>query len=99
MVAERAAMGDQLWNLNNRLESARIKEEELTKNIRLQGMNLRNLMVEKGQLEGINNDLRSQVAQTRNGRQVMNVSQDSKACICVKLQEIVSRLWAQTENY
>ena len=62
MVAERAAMGDQLWNLNNRLESARIKEEELSKNIRLQGVNLRNLMVEKGQLEGINNDLRSQVA-------------------------------------
>ena len=62
MVAERAAMGDQLWNLNNRLESARIKEEELRKNIRLQGMNLRNLKVEKGQLEGINNDLRSQVA-------------------------------------
>ena len=62
MVAERAAMGDQLWNLNNRLESARIKEEELSKNIRLQGVTLRNLMVEKGQLEGINNDLRSQVA-------------------------------------
>ena len=62
MVAERAAMGDQLWNLNNRLESARIKEEELSKNIRLQGMNLRKLMVEKGQVEGINNDLRSQVA-------------------------------------
>ena len=62
MVAERAAMGNQLWNLNNKLESARIKEEELSKSLRLQGMNLRNLMLEKGQLEGINNVLRAQVS-------------------------------------
>ena len=62
MVAERAAMGDQLWNLNNKLESSIIKEEELSKNLRLQGMNLRNLMLEKGQLEGINNGLRAQVS-------------------------------------
>ena len=55
-------MGDQLWNLNNKLESARIKEEELSKSLRLQGMNLRNLMLEKGQLEGINNVLRAQVS-------------------------------------
>ena len=62
MAAERAAMGNQLWNLNNKLESARIKEEELSKSLRLQGMNLRNLMLEKGQLEGINNGLRAQVS-------------------------------------
>ena len=62
MAAERAAMGNQLWNLNNKLESARIKEEELSKSLRLQGMNLRNLMLEKGQLEGINNVLRAQVS-------------------------------------
>ena len=42
-------MGDQLWNLNNRLESARIKEE-LSKHIRLQGMNLRNPWLKKDNL-------------------------------------------------
>lgn len=62
MVAERAAMGEQLWSLNNTLETARISEEQLTETLRSAQSTLRSLMVEKGQLESSNNNLRTRVS-------------------------------------
>ena len=61
IVAERAAMGDQLWGLNNDLESSHIKAEQLEKMIRTTRSKLRAIMVEKDQLKNQNNSFRSKV--------------------------------------
>ena len=61
IVAERAAMGDQLWALNNNLQSSHIKAEELNEKVSALNANLRAILVEKGQIENQNAALRSKV--------------------------------------
>ena len=51
MVAEREAMGDQLWSLNNNLENSRINTEQLNKKVKALSASLRAVWLRKIKLK------------------------------------------------
>ena len=85
VVAEREAMGDQLWALNNNLENSHIKTEQLSKKVKALSASLRAVMVEKDQIQNKNEVLRAEVVQLESIKEEQSLQHEAK------LRDISSR--------
>ena len=85
MVAEREAMGDQLWSLNNHLENSHIETEQLNKKVKALSASLRAIMVEKNQIQNKNEALRAEVVNLESTAEEQALQHEAK------LRDISSR--------